>query len=101
MNNFTQNKFTTKQQITELERIITIRSSEFTGEIGDFQWFLRQGIAKELHSMTTSEHQGQKPSLRDIEDVMFNITILDDLFKLLSKREYLELVLSKETAALN
>ena len=47
--------------------------------------------------MTTREYQGLKPSLRDIEDIMFNITILNDMFDLLSKREYLESELAKTT----
>jgi hypothetical protein len=84
-----------RAEIKELEKTIGYRSSEFTGEVGDFQWFLKQGIAKELHSMTTSEHQGIKPTLREMEDIMFNITNLNDIFDLLSKREYLESELSK------
>lgn len=97
MENFTTKELNTKQQIEQLEKIIGNRATEFIGEVGDFQWFLKQGIAKELHSMTTREYQGLKPSLRDIEDIMFNITILNDMFDLLSKREYLESELAKTT----
>ncbi|RTZ05451.1 hypothetical protein [Flavobacterium sp. GSP6] len=88
MRTYAEQELLTK--ITELENRIGSRASEFIGEIGDFQWFLKQGIAKELHSMTTTGHEGSKPNLREFENIMFNIVILYDMFDLLNERELLE-----------
>ena len=88
MRTYTEQELLTK--ITELENRIGSRASEFIGEVGDFHWFLKQGIAKELHSMTTSGYEGSKPNLREFENIMFNIVILYDMFDLLNERELLE-----------
>ena len=80
-----------RAKITELELKIKNNSNSFTGEIGDFQWFLKQGIAKELYSMTTPEYKDTKPNLSEFKDIMYNITVLYDIFDLITKRDELEL----------
>lgn len=93
MENFTEKQL--RNQITKLEQLIGSRTGEFVGYPGDFCWFLKQGIAKELHSMTTSQHEGTKPDLRTMEDILFNMNMLFDIFDHVNKMHDLENQLSK------
>ncbi len=93
MRTYTEQELLTK--ITELENRIGSRASEFIGEVGDFHWFLKQGIAKELHSMTTSGYEGSKPTLKEFEEIMFNIDMLNDILDLTAQKQILESELYK------
>lgn len=94
MKHLTETELKEKLQSTETK--LATRVTEFIGEIGDFQYFLKQGIAKQIYSMTTIEHTGNKPTLREMEEIMFNITVLNEVFDLLGTREYLERELYKD-----
>jgi hypothetical protein len=88
MTTFTEQEL--RKEIKKIDKLIISRASEFIGEVSDFSWFLRRGIAKELHAMTSSEYELIKPTLREFEDIMFNIEMLNDIFDKISEREYLE-----------
>ena len=87
MKTFTEQEL--NKRIEKTERLIISRAGEFQGEIGQFQWFLKRGIAKELHAMTTTEYDCAKPTISEFENLMFNIEMLNDMFEKMCEREYL------------
>lgn len=77
-------------KITELETTIINRTSEFLGEISMFQHFLKQSITMQLHAFTSNEYPYTKPSLKEFEEIMFNIDMLNDMLDLMTDKQVLE-----------
>lgn len=93
----TVNTSGTKQRIAELEKTIINRSREFSGEIGDFHWFLKTAMTMQIHAYTSNDYPYRKPDLKEFEDIMFNIEVLREMFDCLSEIQYLEEKMEKET----
>ena len=87
MTNYTEQE--TTEKIKELRNRINIVTNGFFGEIGEFRWFLTQGIAKQLHSMTTPEYVYKKSNLEEFENIVININVLNNIFDLLNEIESL------------
>ena len=93
MTTLSKQKLETK--IKELETTIVNRSSEFSGEISIFQYFLKQSITMQLHAFTSNEYPYTKPSLKEFEEIMFNIDMLNDMLDLTAQKQILESELYK------
>lgn len=94
MKNLTETEL--REKLQNIESKLASRTTEFVGEIGNFQYFIKQGIAKQLHSMTTNVHEENKLTLKEVEKIMFNISMLEEIFTLIGKREYVEHHLYKD-----
>jgi len=82
-------------KIKELETIIVHRSSEFLGEVSMFQFFLSQSITMQLHAFMSNEYPYTKPTLKEFEEIMFNIDMLNDILDLTAQKQILEWELYK------
>lgn len=95
MKDFTAKQLEAKQQIEKLQKTLLIRSGEFLGEIGDFQYFIKCAISTQLHAFTSNEYPYTKPDLEEFENIMFNIDMLNNMFDCMNKIQHLETDLYK------
>ena len=90
MKDFTAKQLEAKQQIEKLQKKLLIRSGEFLGEIGDFQYFIKCAISAKLHAFTSNEYPYTKPDLEEFENIMFNTDMLNNMFECLNEIQHLE-----------
>lgn len=85
-----------QSEIKETEDLIINRTSEFTGDVGDFEHFITLGIERELYAFTKNDYVGRKPNEQDFNDILFNIRILQSILELTQKKQWLENELEKQ-----
>ena len=95
MKDFTAKQLEAKQQIEKLQKTLLIRSGEFLGEIGDFQYFIKSAISAKLHAFTSNEYPNAKPTLEQFENLMFNVDMLNDMLECMNEIQYLGMVFYK------
>lgn len=84
-----------KSRLTELDTKIEIQISEFSGDLSQFHFFLKQSMTMQLHAFTSNEYPYIKPSLKEFEDIMFNIDTLNAVLDIVKEKQYLETELDK------
>lgn len=96
MNTLTTKELETKQQIENLERRILTHLNDFSGEVGDFHYFIKDAIEMKLHAFMSNDYPFKKPNTEEFSSIMHNIEMLRETFEAMQEIQYLESELGKE-----
>ena len=84
-----------KQQVENLEKSILIHLNDFSGEVGDFHYFIKDAIEMKLHAFMSNDYPYRKPDAKEFNDIMHNIDMLKEVFEAMQKIQHLESELEK------
>lgn len=84
-----------KQQVENLEKSILIHLNDFSGEVGDFHYFIKDAIEMKLHAFMSNDYPYRKPDAKEFNDIMHNINMLKEVFEAMQKIQHLESELEK------
>ena len=77
-----------KQQVENLEKSILIHLNDFSGEVGDFHYFIKDAIEMKLHAFMSNDYPYRKPDAKEFNDIMHNIDMLKEVFEAMQKIQH-------------
>lgn len=90
------NKAEAKQQIEKLEKSILTHLNDFSGEVGDFHYFIKDAIEMKLHAFMSNDYPYKKPDAKEFSDIMHNVDMLREALEAMQEIQYLESELEKQ-----